>query len=147
MRSCGVHVALAQERTLRGSSQGANLCFSAFWHAIDVLGCRVRWWTPTGALPIECSEHNAISMLSLCVSGCFMQLSKPLSSLLCCRFVPFDRLRKKTRRFVPRALCQFSHCALLQNMHAHAGMAVQLNVGSATTDREMWSATSCIIGW
>ena len=49
-------MALAQERTLRRSSQGVKLCFSAFRHAIDVLGCRMPWWTPTGALPIECIE-------------------------------------------------------------------------------------------
>ena len=33
-----------------------------------MFGCRMRWWTPSGALPIECSERNAITMLSLCVN-------------------------------------------------------------------------------
>ena len=43
-----------------------TLCFDTVWHASDLLGCRMCWWTPTGALPIECSERNASSMLSHC---------------------------------------------------------------------------------
>ena len=37
-------------------------------HAIYVLGCGIPWWTPRGALLIECSEQNAMSMPSLGVN-------------------------------------------------------------------------------
>ena len=104
-----MHVALAQERTLCGSSQGVNLRFNTVWHAFDLLGCRLRWWAPTGALPIECSECNAISMLPLCVHGCFMQSSEPLSLLFF--FVHFSILQTRKKQDGPL----LSHCANFNN--------------------------------
>ena len=93
-RSYGVHVALAKKRTLCWSSQGVNLCFNTVWHASNLLGCRLRWWRPTGALPIDRRERNAISMLSLCVNGCFMQSSVLPSLLLFLSMSLYWRLRK-----------------------------------------------------
>ena len=54
-----------------------SLCFSALWRAIEVLGCGILWWIPPGAFPIECSEHHAISMLSLSVNeACTQSLER-----------------------------------------------------------------------
>ena len=62
--------------------------------AIDVLGCGILW-IPQGAFSIECSEHNAISMLSLCVSEACTQSLEPVLLSFFCVFV---RKKNKTTR-------------------------------------------------
>ena len=92
-RSCGGH----EERTLCWSSLSVILCFDTVRHASDLLGCRMRLWTRTRAVPRECSERNAINMLTLFVNGCFMQSSEPLSLLLVCPFVHLADQNKRNK--------------------------------------------------
>ena len=49
-------------------------------HAIYVLGCGIPWLTPRGALLIECSEQNAMSMPSLGVNVASIGASILMSS-------------------------------------------------------------------
>ena len=135
-------MALAQERTLRRSSQGVKLCFSAFWHVIDVLGCRMPWWTLTGALPIECIEATP--------SACFHSVSANVSCScrnFCLYFFVVDLSIWQTKKNETlRSSCIVTILTLhVPPEHARTcWTAVQPNVGSATTDREIWSATYCI---
>ena len=138
-RTCGVGARphFAREFT------GCKLRYCAFGAHSTCSDAECRGGRRQERFRLNASKQRHQHAFTLCQRFHAVVETSVFTSLL--SICPFGRLRKK--RFVPRALCQFSHCTFLQNMHAHAGTAVQPNVGSATTDREMWSATSCIIGW
>ena len=62
---------------------------------------------PPGAFPIECSEHNAVSMPSVCVSEACTQSWEPVFYFLCTR-----KQEKQDDSSLP-------HCVCAQSLTAH----------------------------
>ena len=124
-------------------SLSVNLCFDTVRHASDLLGC-------VGGRRQERFRLNAASATP---SACFHSVSTDVS---CSRrslslYFFFVHLsigqtnKQETKRFVAHALCQFSHCTFLQNMHVHPRTTAQLLLGSVARFIDMCCATSCII--
>ena len=96
-----MHVALAQERTLRGSSHGVSLCF---WCAIDVLGCAILWCIPPGMQRTQRHQHAS----TLC--------QRSLHAVVgACPFIFFLCIRKKEKQDDS----SLPHCVCAQSLTAH----------------------------
>ena len=114
--------ALAQERSLRGSLLGVSLCFSAFWRAIGVLGCGMRWWTRTARVRLNAANTTP----SACLQFVSTKLARrwSLSFYLFCVLV--NRRNKTTRRSLTGV------CA--QSLTAHDGRKNWDCVGAVMSD-------------
>ena len=73
-----------------------------------MLGCAILWCIPPGAFPIECSEHHAISMLSLSVNEACTQSLEPVLLIFLC-----------TRKQEKQDDSSLPHCVCAQSLTAH----------------------------